>query len=297
MIKEIHESNYHEKYMFNTVEKLFAQKEYPKVYFLLKNNYIDEKNFVVETLSILYSFAKNDFSFFTHYKDTVIPTGRTQAVIFDFDGTLTHGKTNKTTWESLWVNLGYDVKACQELHMQYDRHIITHSQWCKQTQEKFCERKLNKKTLNDISQNIKLIDGIEDTFKRLESLNIKIYIVSGSILYIIKRTLGNLNKYVDEVKANIFKFDSNGFLTEIVGTKYDFEGKAEFISQVASELNISPQDILFVGNSVNDRFAYISGARTLCINPKLTDITNQTVWNDCIPTCENLLEIFDFIKQ
>ena len=63
----------------------------------------------------------------------------------------------------------------------------------------------------------------------------------------------------------------------------------------ASELKISPADIWFVGNSVNDRFAYKSGAKTLCINPKLTDPTNQTVWNRCIPKCENLLEIFQYI--
>ena len=225
-----------------------------------------------------------------------MPTGKTQAVIFDFDGTLTYGKTNKTTWERLWTCLGYNVKLCQELHMKFDRKELSHPQWCKLTEEKFCERKLHKKALDEIAENIKLINGIEDTFKHLESRNIKIYIVSGSILYIIKHTLGDLYKYIDETKANVFKFDDNGYLTEIVGTKYDFEGKADFISNVACELNISPRDILFVGNSLNDRFAHKSGARTLCINPKLTDTTNQTVWNDCIPTCENLLEIISYIK-
>ena len=65
---------------------------------------------------------------------------------------------------------------------------------------------------------------------------------------------------------------------------------------VAEELNISTQDILFVGNSVNDRFAYQSGAETLCINPKLVDITDNIVWNHNIIECKDLQEIIPFIR-
>lgn len=112
---------------------------------------------------------------------------------------------------------------------------------------------------------------------------------------VIRSVIGDLYKYVDGIKANQFRFNQGGFLTEIVGTKYDFEGKAAFITEIALELNVSPKDILFIGNSVNDRFAHISGARTLCINPKLTDPTNRTIWNDCIQTCEDLTEIIKYL--
>ena len=104
-----------------------------------------------------------------------------------------------------------------------------------------------------------------------------------------------MNQYIEETKANYFKFDSNGFLMEIVGTHYDNLGKAYYISQIAEELNISPQDILFVGNSMNDRFACRSGARTLCINPTLTDPFDKKVWNNCIQSCESLGEILAFL--
>lgn len=293
---EITPENYHGNYIFNASKSIFSTNDNLNLFQHLKSQYPDEKNFVLECLFVLYNYSKNKFILSENPEGTVDSTGTTQAVIFDFDGTLTHGKTNKTTWEQIWTSLGYDVKICQSLHLRYDRREITHSQWCKLTAEKFCDHQLHKSTLEKIAKSIDLIDGIEETFKKLAEKDIKIYIVSGSILYIIKYVLGDLYKYVDETKANMFKFDKKGFLTEIVGTQYDFEGKATFISKIAHELNISPKDILFVGNSSNDRFAYRSGARTLCINPILTDITNQIVWNDCIFSCNNLQDIIEFIK-
>lgn len=295
LLDVIEENNYHRNCAFKKAEEIFARNNIINIFYFVKNTYSEEKYFIIEILSVLFNFSKNNFTLLNEPNNGIAPTGKTQAIVFDFDGTLTCGKTNQTTWESLWTCLGYDVRLCKELHMRYDRKEITHPQWCKLTEDKFCQRKLHKKSLEEIADNIKLINGIEDAFKQLASRNIKIYIVSGSILYIIKHALGNLYKYIDETKANVFKFDDNDYLTEIVGTKYDFEGKADFISNIASELKISPADIWFVGNSVNDRFAYKSGAKTLCINPKLTDPTNQTVWNRCIPKCENLLEIFQYI--
>ena len=220
-------------------------------------------------------------------------TGNTQAVVFDFDGTLTVGNTGRTTWESIWVELGYDVKECIDLHRLFDKGEINHATWCKLTEVKFKERKLNRDMILKISSKIPLIKGCKETFEELHRRSIKIYIVSGSILLIIQNVLKELYHYIDEVKANDFKFSSEGLLTEIIGTKYDFSGKASFIRKVASKMKISAKDILFIGNSYNDKHAYKSGAQTLCINPKETDISNFKVWNDYIKPCENLFEILN----
>lgn len=71
-------------------------------------------------------------------------------------------------------------------------------------------------------------------------------------MFVIQAVLGNLNRYVDNIRANQLMFNEAGFLTQIIGTKYDFEGKADYIVQIANELKISTKDILFVGNSRND---------------------------------------------
>lgn len=222
--------------------------------------------------------------------------GRTEIVIFDFDGTLTDGKSTRTTWETIWTSLGYDVGECRKLHKKFDSKEITHSEWCNITTKKFKDKNLHKNILDNISNNIQMIDGVSETFNYLVKKNIKICIVSGSILYIIKNVLKELNMYVDDIKANDFKFSSEGYLEDIIGTAYDFEGKADYVRKKAETLKISTKDILFIGNSFNDRFVHESGARTLCINPKLTDISDHIVWNYNIQECNDLREIIDYIK-
>lgn len=281
--------------IYEEIKIFFAEQKALTLYYKLRRLYPLMNQFAGEILSVCYDMAKNRYPIDMKTFDYVQATGKTQVVVFDFDGTLTSGKTNKTTWESLWTSLDYDVKMCQDLHMRYDRNEISHAEWCKLTEEKFRERNLHRKTVENLASKIKLMKGTRKTFRELQKRDIKIYIVSGSILSVICPVLGNLYQYVDGIKANQFRFNQSGFLTEIIGTKYDFEGKAKFITEIAMELNISPMDILFIGNSVNDRFAHISGARTLCINPKLTDATNRTVWNDCIQTCEDLTEIIQYL--
>lgn len=261
------------------------------MFFALKIKYPEGKVFVGKILEFYRNVAKHKASLDLNFDTGVMPTGKTQAIVFDFDGTLTRDKFNRTIWEIIWISLGYSEKDCQELHQRFNRNEISHTEWCKITEQKFKERNLRKETVEKIASKIHLIKGVRNTLKKLSDKGIKIYIVSGSIDIIIKKVMGDMCQYVEEIKSNYFRFNSAGFLTEIVGTRYDFEGKIYFILQIAEDLNISPKDILFVGNSINDRFVYRSGARTLCINPTLTDPSNNRVWHKCIQTCDDLNDI------
>lgn len=222
---------------------------------------------------------------------------KTEAVVFDFDGTLTTTAGNvKTTWESIWTLLGYSVDDCVNLHIKFSHKEISHEEWCLLTEEKFKLRRLHRDQLLSLVHDTQLIPGIEAVLKELDRKNIKVYIVSGSIKYIIRKVLGNLYQYVSGgVDANVFSFDEEGYLSKIIGTAYDFEGKAARITKIVEELKIAPEQILFVGNSHNDEWAYSSGARTLAINPKDTNMYNKNIWNNCIYNCESLTEILKYI--
>jgi len=149
----------------------------------------------------------------------------------------------------------------------------------------------------ELAQKTKLIAGCKKTLQVLKDRNIKLYIVSGSIKDIIENVLGSTHVFFTEIKANEFIFDTQtSILNKIIGTKYDFEGKANYIRYIANRLKISPSDILFIGNSNNDMWAYQSGADTLCINPIHTNYHNDTIWHNTIVDCKNLSEILPFIK-
>lgn len=257
------------------------------------------------TITLDFAFAKKYIMPYTSYPETnrtqkpaaLFSKGRkTEAIVFDFDGTLTTTNMVRTTWESIWILLGYDVQNCVDLHMKFSRGEISHEEWCDLTAEKFMERKLHRNQLDPLIKNIKLIEGIEEVFKELDRRDIKLYIVSGSIKYIIRRCLGELTQYVSGgINANVFDFDETGYLIQIIGTEYDFEGKATRISKIAEELKIDPNKILFVGNSLNDEWAHKSGARTLAINPRNTNMFNSDIWDDCIVHCNSLIEIMKYV--
>lgn len=287
------EDNNKENRVYAVVESYFSD-QYLGEFYRIQRKSKNVTEFIQDILQYCILNAKSNVTLNTEM--VYCPSGQTKVVVFDFDGTLTYGKTNQTTWESIWTSLGYRITDCQELQLRFIRGEISHDEWCRLTEEKFVAKHLHKAEVENIAKRIKLLPGVKDTFAMLEEKNIKIYIVSGSIFDVIKKVLGSsVHHYIDGIKANHFFYNDSGTLSKIVGTKYDFEGKADFLREIATELQISTKDILFVGNSFNDRFAYQSGARTLCINPKETDPTDFAVWNNCIKVCTNLKEIMQYV--
>ena len=155
---------------------------------------------------------------------------------------------------------------------------------------------MTRNTLKEVSCEMPLIDAVIPTLKLIKKNNIRLYIASGSIRDVIEDVIGKDNVYLfEEIKANHMEFNKLGELTRIIGTKYDFQGKAEFVQKIASQLDINPCNILFVGNSNNDQMAYQSGAVTLCVNPHLTDPHDNQKWNNVIYQMNSLREILNYL--
>ena len=214
-----------------------------------------------------------------------------KAVIFDFDGTLTEKKGN--LWKRIWKELGWDTGPDSYYVSLFKRFMsgnITHRQWCEFTLEAFQEKGFTKQKLDEITDDMTLIQGAEDLIKYLHDRSLELHIVSGNIISVIEKVLGPNNCYISAIKANEFLFDENGNITEIVGTKYDHEGKATYIKELCEKKGYKPSEVLFIGNSMNDEWVYQSGARTLCVNPDDTKSENSTIWNKVIHT-DNLMDL------
>ncbi len=284
-------------YIHSSFLAIFSEINESSIYDSLCNRFINPEEFVIETFNVVFHLAHNQSIPIT-WKNVVKSSGKTKVVLFDFDGTLTIDSKSHTTWETLWIHLGYDISECQELHKQFNEKKITHTEWCERTKAKFVQKNLQRADVEAIAKRIHLIKGVKSVFSKLDKAGIKIYIISGSIDTVIDHVLGSNRQYVHNIKANHFSYtNGSGMLSEIVGTKYDFEGKAAFIKKVSDELHIPPCDMLFVGNSLNDRFAYQAGIQTLCINPKDVDFTNKNVWTNYIQNCSSLEEILPYVKM
>lgn len=220
---------------------------------------------------------------------------KTQAVVFDFGGTLTQPRGRYTTWETLWRKLGYSVNECSELHRRYQSGELSHQQWCDKTCAAFRARKLTDRHIREMAQRVRLVPGVAGTVHELRKRGIRLYIASGSLKPIIMGALGTLYAEFEEIRANDVSFDPRGIISKIRSTPYDFKGKADFLRRIARELGVSPLDILFVGNSCNDVFASESGVRTLCVNPRFTDPDKQEHWTYSIREMTDLKEILKYV--
>lgn len=219
-----------------------------------------------------------------------------KAVVFDFDGTITKPRVDSNTWELMWSILGYEISECEKYHRQFSNNEISHDEWCEITEKRFRQAGCNKDHIKQAAQNASLADDAREVILELKSKGIYLYIVSGSIKQYIETILGkDLAECFIEIKANRFLFDDDGVLEGIVGTPYDFEGKARFVSKVIEATGFSPKDILFVGNSFNDEFIYTTGVETLCINPKNTDFYNNKVWHNYIRKLKSFREILPYV--
>lgn len=218
-----------------------------------------------------------------------------KAVVLDFDGTMTTQKS-RTTWEMIWTELGYSTNDCNFYHRQFSNGLISHEKWCQITSDKFKERGITENTLTQVASTIELVDGVLELVEILEKNDIEFHILSGSIEQIIRMVLGQelFNRFT-HVQANSLKF-TNAKLTYIEGTKYDFEGKADYINNLIRSRKYSRTDVLFVGNSSNDRWASRSGVTTLCVNPHFTDGNDEKEWIYCLREMDNILEILKYIK-
>ncbi len=217
-----------------------------------------------------------------------------KVVVFDFDGTLTISHGN--LWKKIWCELGYDVGPIsyyRSLLYSFFEGKLSHKEWCELTLKAYQEKEFNIQKFDEIIDTIEMQNGAIELIKYLHSSGIEIHIVSGNIVYAINRVLKENVQYISMIKANEFIFDKSGKITDIIGTKYDHEGKARYITELCQNKKIKPSEVLFIGNSANDEWVHLSGAKTICVNPDETDINNTKVWNKIVYT-ENLL---DLIKE
>lgn len=213
--------------------------------------------------------------------------------MFDFDGTLT--KKSNEIWTKMWSAID-GLEADKKLYNQYKNKEIDYIEWCKKIEEEFQARNFTQEILFTIGSKIELMDNLEETLKLLKDNGYHLYIVSGGVKSIIYYKLGDLVKYFDGIYACDFVFDGKGNLLEIVPTKYEEEGKKIFIDEYCAKTKTTPKEISFVGNGDNDEYVYMSGCKTICINPtKYTNHRDSKIWHNVICDAKDMRVILEFL--
>lgn len=220
---------------------------------------------------------------------------KTKAIIFDFDGTLTKKHKLPNSWARVWARINCQSKD-EMYYKQYMNGEIDYSEWFKLCYECFKEENVNERDFVEISNEIELIDNLEDYLKFLNEQGIKLYILSGGIGNIIEKKIGHLKKYITSIEADMFLIDENGLLCGISPTQSKVYTKSHFVKHIMSELDIAKDEVVFIGNGLNDEDVYTSGVKTICLNPDCdAHPENKTFWTETIVDCEDIMQTLKFI--
>ena len=217
---------------------------------------------------------------------------QTKVIIFDFDGTLTISKSS--TWVRIWEKVNA-LDIDEQLYKMYASGKIDYNTWLEMGFNEFKKRGYTESDLNELVENMVLIPDLEQTFQILTNKGIKLYILSGGLKIVIERKLKELAKYVQNIEASSFIFDSNGNLSGFVSPLCNPENKQEYVNYVLKSEKIKPEELLFVGNGKNDETVYITGVNTLCLNPDGANYDNKEIWHNVVET-NTLKDILPFIS-
>ena len=222
---------------------------------------------------------------------------RIKAIVFNFEGTMVIGKDNSSlnVWERIFQSVGLSINDLACISREFANGIITYKEFRERIAIILRKQKLNKSHLEKIANDYKLIPGVMETVESLTQYEVKLYITSGNIRYLIRKMLGRYSINFDKIMANEILFDTAGNFSWIIPTKYDYEGKATFIKQIIDDNNIQIHEILYVGSTHEDHFVKKSGVKTLCVNPLFTNPSDSDIWDYSIRSLEDFSEIYEIL--
>lgn len=220
---------------------------------------------------------------------------KTKLAIFDFDGTLTTSGKGGNCWRYVWERIN-KPEIDDKLYNDFLNKKIDYFEWGDLVVQEYRKSGVDSKILKDISNKIKLRDGVKETFAILKSQGVKIYILSGGIKNIVEDCLQDSLPYIEKIEAQDFELDEKGVVKKVIHLSHNIENKFEYITLLKNQLNLKGDEIFFMGNADNDESAHGAGVRTLCVNPDRTDPYDKNYWDFYIEDIQNLQEILPFVE-
>jgi len=120
--------------------------------------------------------------------------------------------------------------------------------------------------LESIFDTVHFSPGAEDLIATLHFMGYKVAVISGGFSFFTDYLKKRLN--LDYVFANELEIKDGIVTGKIKGRIIDAESKAEILKQIANSENISPDQIVAVGDGANDRFMLENAGLAIAFNPK-----------------------------
>jgi HAD superfamily phosphoserine phosphatase-like hydrolase len=200
-----------------------------------------------------------------------------KVVAFDLDGTLLRGDGFKFSWEAVWGGLGFSRGIQQRLRSQYrkraqgaatpEARCEAYRDWCREACRSFKTRKLDRARIRQFAQQLSLTRNFESAMTRLRRAGIVTAVISGGVHTFLQDKIPDYRSWFDFVFINELKFDDTGTISDVIATRYDFEGKAEALELICQRVGCTLEETVFVGDAFNDETVLLAAGKSIGYPP------------------------------
>jgi HAD superfamily phosphoserine phosphatase-like hydrolase len=202
-------------------------------------------------------------------------TGAIKAVAFDVDGTL----IDSHVWRQLHVLFGLPSEENERLHMLYVNGTLSFHQVTDLMGNMYLKKTpgVTKGEADAVFKNFKFKSGSEETV-RLLSAKYPIAVISSGLSDFVNEVAGALN--VPHVYSyTSFTYSPNGKYTGIAYNDPDDElqAKVNALKDFGLKVGVKPEEIVFVGDSINDLAAFRHTGRGILVGDGTTAL-QEAAW-------------------
>jgi HAD superfamily phosphoserine phosphatase-like hydrolase len=171
-------------------------------------------------------------------------------IAFDIEGTL----TVDTTWQTLNAIAGISREQDATWYEEYYQQRITHKEWSERLITRYRCANLPYASYVDAVSQIHIKPGVKELLSILKR-TYRIVLVSSAIDYYVHLVAEALEVH-DWNTPYQFILDSNGTVRSITMNSAEDEAKVTALKIYSEKYHILPDEMLYVGDSLNDRKAF-----------------------------------------
>ena len=189
-----------------------------------------------------------------------------RVIAFDLDGTLLRGV--EFSWILVWKYLGFPDTVRKEGMERYMVGEITYQEWCDWACEQFRLGGLKREDFAEITASVTVTKNLHETINVLKNEGFVPGIISGGMDTFLYEKIPDADDLFDYIFINKLSFDSEGIISGVTTTPYDFGGKVLGLEKMCADHGTTIIQAVFVGDGPNDNEVAARAGLSIAYPPK-----------------------------
>ncbi|MEZ4654337.1 MAG: HAD family phosphatase [Candidatus Eisenbacteria bacterium] len=191
---------------------------------------------------------------------------RVRLIAFDVDGTLVEHPERLVIWQLLNRRFRGHLEVSDQRYADFMAGKFDYETWVRLDVTEWIDAGATREDLLEEVRNLNPIAGARATVDELKARGYHLAVISGTLDIVIDEFFPE--HPFDAVFTNHVHFDERGRLDSWTATRYDMEGKAHALAELARGVGVTLEECAFIGDHANDVEAAREAGFSIAFNPK-----------------------------